>query len=600
MSTRKRKPAKRQVCITKEDVDSAANAVFTAFTSDLGRPFLAGSRNVRAVVQSWNPLKYDFSFVDPADFYRSYVPSQFFKKWFYTSELSSNPELQAKAFDKFYANLERGKEFNEKLRSLAFDSYANSVIELAALKIQRVLGELDLVEWMTMCGHGPNATVTVPRERSYLDHKTCDMSGTLSAQSLFFELYLPFDFQLKAELGRLLPGKPGEGFETVPGDRLSFVPKRHDSFRTMSVQPTVNMFLQLGLGRVITSRLLTGCNIDLSTQPECHKHLGRIASSFTDVGLATVDWSEASDRIWVTLCERLLPPDWFTLAMSLRCSRSSYQGKTYPLPMIGTMGNGFTFPLQTLIFWGLLSSICDIEGEHAFISVFGDDCIVPSSIVPKVEAFATEIGWQMNAEKTFSVGGFRESCGADWYRGLGCRPFMIERPNDTSTRHAVRSWIYIVYNGLKRVLKPLKIPTPALDEWVSRMHRDFRLGAVLIVPPRYPDGSGVRCNKPASHLSGAYAPSLNVDGQIHFRALLNRPGSRRVWEYPFYHGRLKGAPQLKDFKPAKLPLQSDKREMPSIGSSQDVPFDGTTPLKRCRIYEAKQCVHTWTYWIDHD
>lgn len=592
MSTRTRKPAKRRVIVTKEDFDSAANAVFTAFTSDLGRPFKVGSRNIRAVVQTWNPLKYDFSFVYPEDFYRSYVPSQFFKKWFYTSELQVSRSLEELAFEKFKANLVRGETYNEKLRSLPLDSYANSVIALAALKVQRVLGDLDVDEWMDLCGHGPNATTSVKREQSYLDYKTCDFSGTLSAQSLFFELYLKYDFQLKAELGRLLPRKSGERLETVPGDRLSFVPKRFDSLRTMSVQPTLNMFLQLGLGRVIQRRLFSGCNIDLSTQPDCHKRLGKIASLCHEVGLATVDWSEASDRIWVSLCERLLPPDWFTLAMALRCPVSSYGDQQLRLPMIGTMGNGFTFPLQTLVFWSLLSSICELEGEHAFISVFGDDCIVPSSILKRVEEFAEEIGWQMNTEKTFGVGGFRESCGADWYRGLGCRPFMIERPTDTSTRHAVRSWIYIVYNGLKRVLKPLQISTPALDEWIVRMHKDFGLGQILIVPSRYPDASGVRTTKPHSHLSGAYVPWFDDHGHIHFRALVNRPGSRRVWEYPFYHVRLKGAPQPAEFKEHKYLLDSEVRK--------ESPFKGETALKRCRLYEADQWVHTWTYWIDQD
>jgi hypothetical protein len=422
----------------------------------------------------------------------------------------------------------------------------------------------------------------------------------LSAQSLFFDLYLQRNSLLADELWEVLTGHlarnnvrtPDWKMETVPGDRLSFVPKRFDSLRTMSVQPTLNMFLQLGYGRVVARRLKTGCNIDLSTQPDCHKRLGKIASLCPEVGLATVDWSEASDRIWVTLCERLLPKDHFTLAMSLRCPVSSYKGVDHPLPMIGTMGNGFTFPLQTLIFWGLLSAICELEGEHAFISVFGDDCIVPSSVLAKVEQFASEIGWQMNAEKTFGDGGFRESCGADWYRGLGVRPFMLQRPTDTSTRHAVRSWIYICYNGLKRVLKPLRRPTPALDEWIVRMHKDFGLGQILIVPPRYPDASGVRTTKPHSHLSGAYEPWINDHGYICFRSLVNRPGSRRVWEFPYYLQKLSGAPQPTSFKAEKHLLDEDF----SVGA----PFTGSVPLKRCRLYEANQQVHTWTYWIDQD
>jgi len=74
------------------------------------------------------------------------------------------------------------------------------------------------------------------------------------------------------------------------------------------------------------------------------------------------------------------------------------------------MGNGFTFPLETLIFWALTRAVC---GSTATVSAYGDDIICPSDRAEDVIAVLTEVGFSVNLEKSFWNGPFRESCGSD-------------------------------------------------------------------------------------------------------------------------------------------------------------------------------------------
>ena len=90
------------------------------------------------------------------------------------------------------------------------------------------------------------------------------------------------------------------------------------------------------------------------------------------------------------------------------------------------MGNGFTFPLETLIFWALTASAC--EGDVDSVSVYGDDIICPRERADDVIDTLTMCGFKINLEKSFVEGPFRESCGCDYYKGIDIRPFYKKEP----------------------------------------------------------------------------------------------------------------------------------------------------------------------------
>jgi hypothetical protein len=408
----------------------------------------------------------------------------------------------------------------------------------------------------------------------------------------FFEHYLPWDSNLKTALGELLPSpeKIGRGYSVVGGDKLSFVPKKFDSFRTMSVQPTLNLFFQLGTGRLIQELLCDFANIDLKSQPDCHRRLARLASLYPEIGDATIDWSEASDRIWLAICERICPRDWYEWFLMIRAEVSTYKGEDFPLPMIGTMGNGFTFPLQTLVFYCLLRGCARTEGIREIgISVFGDDCIVPVELKSHVERLAELIGWKINVDKSHFNGGFRESCGMDAYRGLACRPFKIERPDDTFHKNSLKSWAYICYNQVAQCLEGADRSAHAIWDWLVGFHDELELGKVLLVPLHYSDATGVRWPRERAIPSEAHAPVFDIHGGAVFRCLTNDPGRRSAWYVPWYLAAISERPLPEEFRLEHLVGETSPSLYWNSTTKQE-----EAALKRKRYRSREQKVLSWT------
>lgn len=196
---------------------------------------------------------------------------------------------------------------------------------------------------------------------------------------------------------------------------LTFVAKNAKTYRAIATEPPLNGVYQLALGDYIAKRLAK-FGVDLSDQSRNQ----RLAKEGSLTGaLATLDLSSASDTVATELVYHLLPIDW---ALALSVGRSSavlYKGKRIMLEKFSSMGNGFTFALESLIFWALASS-CLPGGTT---SVYGDDIIVETAAVPLLTEVLTACGFILSPGKSFSSGPFRESCGADYYRGFDIRPF---------------------------------------------------------------------------------------------------------------------------------------------------------------------------------
>jgi hypothetical protein len=126
----------------------------------------------------------------------------------------------------------------------------------------------------------------------------------------------------------------------------------------------------------------------------------------------------------------MLFPKWFfELLLLLRSRTTEIDGRSVPLFMISTMGNGFTFPLQTIIFAAILrvAASFQLKAEERVTSCFGDDLICHGSIFHRVKRILELLGFSVNEKKTFFEGGFRESCGADWFYGRPVRPVFVRK-----------------------------------------------------------------------------------------------------------------------------------------------------------------------------
>lgn len=276
--------------------------------------------------------------------------------------------------------------------------------------------------------------------------------------------------------------------DIVTSNRLDFVPKNDDISRSICIEPSLNMFYQLGLASILNSRLQSLWGINLETQQFKNRELARIGS--WNGSFSTIDLSSASDSISLTMLRWLLPADFYRLLVSLRSPTSRLpNGELVELHMISTMGNGYTFPLQTIIFSAVVLSAMKMHGlapvfPHGSLegnfAVNGDDIVVPTEISQKVLRLLHLLGFTPNGEKTFVEGPFRESCGGDFFEGRNLRGVYIKRldgPQD----------YYSVINQLNLFSTRTGILLPRLVQTLLKKVR------FLPVPFWEDDSSGVRC-----------------------------------------------------------------------------------------------------------
>lgn len=220
----------------------------------------------------------------------------------------------------------------------------------------------------------------------------------------------------------------------VQGNRLSFVPKNDQISRTICIEPSLNMFAQLGAGHVIERRLLSAYGISMSDQPFKNRELARRGSMFDD--LVTCDLSSASDSMSLNMLKVVLPKHVFDMLKFLRSPYCDIPGLGQTeLDMVSTMGNGFTFPLQTMLFSAVVVSAARARSfkllnprgrDFGNWGVFGDDIICPKQIWPDVKRLLSLLGFKINLDKTFVEGPFRESCGSDFFLGQNIRGVYIK------------------------------------------------------------------------------------------------------------------------------------------------------------------------------
>lgn len=210
----------------------------------------------------------------------------------------------------------------------------------------------------------------------------------------------------------------------VDGALLFTVPKKTDIDRCACKEPDVNMFLQKGVGGHIRRRLRRfGINLNDQT---INQRLARQGS--IDNSICTIDLSSASDSVTKSCVEALLPPDWFLYLNDIRSQKVGYEGHFVETEMFSSMGNGFTFELESLIFFVLMKTVAYFGSYRGVVSVYGDDIIVPSGMFDMASFVLSEFGFSLNMDKTFADGPFRESCGGHYHCGVDVTPFYLRRP----------------------------------------------------------------------------------------------------------------------------------------------------------------------------
>lgn len=237
---------------------------------------------------------------------------------------------------------------------------------------------------------------------------------------------------------------------------LEFVPKSAKTYRSIDKQPTLNTVWQAAVGDYMTARLgKRGINLRDQSINNSRAAIGSI-----DGSTATIDLSSASDLISYELVKSLVPEDWFRLLRSLRTSTTSYKGKEYRLNKFSAMGNGFTFPLQSAIFYALSLASLPADATNRCVTVFGDDIVIPCEHYDAVARTLELCGFRVNETKSFKSGPFRESCGKDYFKGINIRPYYQKDLVSGKTLFTMHNFFFANYDEeLCAIVKAL-VPTP--------------------------------------------------------------------------------------------------------------------------------------------
>jgi len=222
------------------------------------------------------------------------------------------------------------------------------------------------------------------------------------------------------------------------------VPKTLKTPRIIAIEPTAMQYSQQAIMRLIVdaighdriARRVVGFDDQAPNQ--------RMAKEGSSTGeLATLDLSEASDRVSTTHVKALLHnhPYLYGAVMACRSSKAWVPELklTFPLKKFASMGSALTFPIEAMVFTTvaflgiereLRSQLDDshfmwesemhpkqLLGLRDVVRVYGDDIIVPTDYVHSVVLALETFGFRVNKAKSFWTGKFRESCGKEYYAG---------------------------------------------------------------------------------------------------------------------------------------------------------------------------------------
>nr|WKV33051.1 MAG: RNA-dependent RNA polymerase [Riboviria sp.] len=396
-------------------------------------------------------------YFDSESLWKDLMVTEFLRK----AEIDGSEDLEKKAIESFF-ELERENRFhNTRLRKFAPSKESRTdwgfgdktptpaklhVRSLSAgdwavldfisevrKEVSSIVGKLP--EWLTP-RFSPGATMS---DKSVLT----TIPDKMSSKATYYhgtEALLKFwDETSWAEVHRGRFGNPvvcrSNGFFTVPKDSS----KR----RGCAKEASINVTLQLDVGRLLKARLKT-IGVDLIQGKPAMRECARIGSLTGKY--ATIDLSNASDTICKTVVELLFPSGWQTLLNSLRATHTDVDGKLVYLEKFSSMGNGFTFELETVVFASIARTMAKQYGYNPDeVRVYGDDIIVESDLAVEVMAALKLFGFTPNTKKTFWEGPFRESCGGDFFSGTPVRAHYVKKLPDEPQK-----WIAIA-NGLRRV-----------------------------------------------------------------------------------------------------------------------------------------------------
>lgn len=468
-------------------------------------------------------------------------------------------DRQGAAVEKFIAAERKCRVTNERLWTERPERDVAGVLHVAQRIIAQILGLVPSYADLPFF-FGPGATTNVVgRIANFRTKLAAPMQCSQSLVEGLAEFLEEFPLWCDCVATEHLDGAWRVPVEIRPA-RLGFVPKTSKTDRTICVEPSLNALGQKGIGAYMKKRLgLFGVNLRDQTVNQRYALEGSVNGS-----LATIDLSSASDTVSYALVMSLLPFEWFELLDRFRSESVEVPGGTLVLEKFSSMGNAYTFELESVIFYALALAACDsldlvgkpIFGRNGYllerawpISVFGDDIIVPGASYELLVKVLNWCGFEVNPDKSFSTGFFRESCGADWLYGFDVRPWYLK--DEVSERLLFMAHNFFMRKGERSLAKIC----------FNRTAKEFR----LFGPDGYGDG----------HLIGTYTL---------------RPSGKEGWEGGYFRS-WKGKPNRheKEYQTDVLvPAYAVAARMCEEGPVDPDLVRGTKGYRTTSIYTARE------------
>jgi len=221
--------------------------------------------------------------------------------------------------------------------------------------------------------------------------------------------------------------------------RVILVPKTQKTPRIIAADQTANQFVQQGLHLSLLKYIKADKNLRLSIDWTDQSRQRKLAMKGSiDGSVATLDLSEASDRVHVSLVANMLRYNKLLkrTVFACRTTKADFQGKTIYLEKFAPMGSALCFPFETMVFtiiviqavlqaWQQPVTRRNVIKALRSVSLYGDDIIVPTETAISVKRNLESVGLKVNTRKSFWTGEFRESCGGDYFRGLDVTPVYL-------------------------------------------------------------------------------------------------------------------------------------------------------------------------------
>jgi len=350
--------------------------------------------------------------------------------------LPTSEKRNLAAIDKYLECEYDLKEWEDFVFPLTDTTFVESVFSVL---FAEMLSELDRKIWVgehLPAKHGPGATA----DRLKGNQKWMQNIWPSRLNEFFpFEEYLFPNHGWYQHYEDVEIVEPGQELPV----KITLVPKTLKTPRIIAIEPTAMQYAQQALLSQLTDSIdgdsVLRSFLSWSSQIP-NQDMAKLGSLNGE--LATLDLSEASDRVSYALVKRLLSRFPHVAGAVDSCRTTSAKlpsGEIHSdLRKFASMGSALCFPIESMVFISLILVGClkadgltptrrNILRYKGKVRTYGDDIICPTVYQKDVRNELEAFGLKVNANKSFWTGKFRESCGKDYFAGFDVSYTKVRR-----------------------------------------------------------------------------------------------------------------------------------------------------------------------------